>query len=95
MGSTEAGEMVIDNLSEEIVNWIKDTIVMLVKHHGNVDGYEFKEYGLEETMIYKLEAMVAKLKEEIKPLKEVAADQKEQISSLNEQLKESKAKTAQ
>lgn len=47
--------MVVDNLSEEIVNWIKDTIIMLVKHHGNVDGYEFKEYGVEETMMSKEE----------------------------------------
>ena len=55
MGSPQAGEMVVDNLSEEIVNWIKDTIIMLVKHHGNVDGYEFKEYGVEETMMSKEE----------------------------------------
>ena len=45
--------MVVDNLSIEVVNWLKDTIVMLVKNHGNVDGYTFKEYGVEETMLSK------------------------------------------
>jgi len=55
MGSDMAGEMVINNLSEEIINWLKDTIIMMVKHHGNVDGYEFKEYGVEETMMSKEE----------------------------------------
>ena len=55
MGSEQAGQMAVDNLSEEIINWLKDTIIMLVKHHGNVEGYEFKEYGVEETMMTKEE----------------------------------------
>jgi len=55
MGSEEAGEMVVDNLGEEVINWLKDTVIMLVKYHGNVDGYEFKEYGVEETMMTKEE----------------------------------------
>lgn len=55
MGSDEAGEMIVDNLGEEVINWLKDTIIMLVKYHGNVDGYEFKEYGVEETMMTKEE----------------------------------------
>lgn len=55
MGSEQAGEMAVDNMSEEMVNWLKDTIIMLVKHHGNVEGYEFKEYGVDETMMTKEE----------------------------------------
>ena len=51
MGSDQAGEMIVTNMSLEVINWLKDTIIMLVKHHGNVEGYEFKEYGVEETMM--------------------------------------------
>ena len=50
MGDSAGGSFA-DGISLELVDWLRDTILLLSKNQGTVDGYEFREYGVEETFM--------------------------------------------
>jgi len=50
-----SGEDIVKHLPYELVDWFKDTTLVIVKHGGQVEGYQFTMYpGLEEDPSYKV-----------------------------------------
>lgn len=43
------GEDIVKHLPMELINWFKDTLIVIVKHGGKVEGYQFTMYpGFED-----------------------------------------------
>jgi hypothetical protein len=54
-----SGEDIVKHLPYELIDWFKDTTLVIVKHGGQVEGYQFTMYpGLEEDPSYNVTQVV-------------------------------------